>query len=61
MPSVGRSCAIAVLNTDAEHYGGSGQGNPGTLATTAVEAHGHAQSLELTLPPLGALILRRAG
>jgi 1,4-alpha-glucan branching enzyme len=49
------------LNSDAGHYGGSGQGNADALVTAPVESHGHPQSLELTLPPLGALLLRLAG
>jgi 1,4-alpha-glucan branching enzyme len=49
------------LNSDAPRYGGSGQGNPRRLEAAPVEAHGHGQSLDLTLPPLGALILRRSG
>ena len=47
-----------VLNTDAEIYGGSNVGNAGGAHTQAVPAHGHAQSLDLTLPPLAALILQ---
>ncbi len=48
-----------VLNSDAEAYGGSNTGNAGGLDAEAVAAHGHAQSLNLTLPPLGALVLKR--
>ena len=48
-----------LLNTDAVALGGSGQGNLGAVATTAVRAHGRAHSLSLTLPPLGAVYLRR--
>ena len=50
-----------LLNTDAAPYGGSGMGNGGTLATTAAQSHGEAQSLELTLPPLATLFLRPSG
>ncbi len=45
------------LNSDAEVYGGSGLGNGGAVATQPVAAHGSAQSLSLTLPPLGLLVL----
>jgi 1,4-alpha-glucan branching enzyme len=45
------------LNSDAELYGGSGVGNFGGAATTPIEGHGWYQSLNLTLPPLGALFL----
>jgi 1,4-alpha-glucan branching enzyme len=45
------------LNTDAVDLGGSGQGNGGVVAAHPVGAHGRPFSLNLTLPPLGALIL----
>jgi 1,4-alpha-glucan branching enzyme len=45
------------LNSDAELYGGSGIGNFGRAATAPIEGHGWYQSLNLTLPPLGALFL----
>jgi len=44
------------LNTDAATYGGSGMGNLGAAQTGPAGAHGHAQSLSLTLPPLATLI-----
>jgi 1,4-alpha-glucan branching enzyme len=47
-----------ILNTDAAVYGGSGMGNLGAADATPVEAHGFAQSLSLTLPPLAVLWLR---
>ncbi len=47
-----------VLNTDVKDYGGSGWGNLGGLSTAAIGAHGRAQSLELTLPPLSVLIFK---
>ncbi len=47
-----------VLNTDAEAFGGSGQGNSGAVEANPVKAHGRPYSLNLTLPPLGALYLR---
>ncbi len=48
-----------VLNSDSEFYGGSNVGNAGTIRTEHVASHGYYQSLDLILPPLGALILRR--
>jgi 1,4-alpha-glucan branching enzyme len=48
-----------VLNTDAVALGGSGQGNLGGATATPVRAHGRAHSLNLTLPPLGAVYLKR--
>ena len=46
------------LNSDALDYGGSGVGNFGQITTDSVSAHGRPYSLDLTLPPLGALILQ---
>ena len=45
------------LNSDADVYGGSNTGNGGRLETEPVARHGHAQSLVLTIPPLGFLLL----
>ncbi len=44
------------LNTDAPIYGGSGVGNAGERVADPHPMHGHAQSLQLHLPPLGVLI-----
>jgi len=49
-----------LVNTDAREFGGSGQGNLGGVEAAPVGAHGRPYSLNLTLPPLGALLLRRA-
>ena len=46
------------LNSDAEEYGGSHQGNLGGMAATPVSVHGHAHSLPLTLPPLGIVFFK---
>jgi 1,4-alpha-glucan branching enzyme len=46
------------LNNDAAIYGGSNVGNEGGRDTEPVPAHGFAQSLSLTIPPLGGLILK---
>jgi 1,4-alpha-glucan branching enzyme len=48
-----------ILNSDSTFYGGSNVGNSGRLATTAKPWMSLPHSLELTLPPLGALVLRR--
>jgi 1,4-alpha-glucan branching enzyme len=50
-----------VMNTDSEAYGGSGQGNMGDVNSTPIPAHGRGHSLNLTLPPLAALVLRFEG
>ncbi|MFO0908189.1 MAG: 1,4-alpha-glucan branching protein GlgB [Isosphaeraceae bacterium] len=49
-----------ILNSDATLYGGSGQGNIGGARTTPVAWHGFSQSLNLTLPPLGVVALRKS-
>ena len=54
MPAAGRW--RQVLNSDAERYGGSGAGVTAHVETEAEPKHGHAQSVALTLPPLGALV-----
>lgn len=46
-----------VLNSDATCYGGSGVGNGGYIAYQNVPSHGYAESLNLTLPPLGCFVL----
>jgi 1,4-alpha-glucan branching enzyme len=48
------------INTDAHDYGGSGMGNNGCVVAEPVAAHGEAQSLLLTLPPLATIMLRPA-
>jgi 1,4-alpha-glucan branching enzyme len=48
-----------LLNSDGEVYGGSNKGNGGWIDSRPIPRHGHAQSLELTLPPLAGLILKR--
>ncbi|HKJ23903.1 MAG TPA: alpha amylase C-terminal domain-containing protein, partial [Myxococcota bacterium] len=47
-----------ILNSDAPLYGGSGQGNLGGVSTTPVACHGEPQSLCVTLPPLGMVVLQ---
>ena len=49
-----------LLNSDADVYGGSGKGNGGGLNTEDCESHGFGCSLNLLLPPLGALFLKRS-
>jgi 1,4-alpha-glucan branching enzyme len=44
-----------LFNSDAREYGGSGVGNLGTVTSSPTPADGHAHSIALRLPPLGAL------
>jgi 1,4-alpha-glucan branching enzyme len=45
------------FNSDAREYGGSGQGNMGGVEAVPVPFHGRRQSIVVTLPPLGAVML----
>jgi 1,4-alpha-glucan branching enzyme len=47
-----------VMNTDATVYGGSGVGNMGAVAATAVPSHGFPASASVTVPPLATVYLR---
>lgn len=46
-----------ILNSDGLRYQGSGVSSGRETATQAVESHGKAQSLNLTLPPLATVWL----
>jgi 1,4-alpha-glucan branching enzyme len=48
-----------ILNSDSTDYGGSGQGNMGGVEASPIPFHGLPSSLNLTLPPLGVLFLKR--
>jgi len=45
------------LNSDAELYGGSGQGNGGGVEAVPLPAHGQFHSINLRLPPLAVVYL----
>ena len=47
-----------LLNSDADCYGGSGHGNFGGVQAETTPCHGRDYSINLTLPPLGLLILK---
>ncbi len=49
-----------VLNTDSHYYGGSNTGNGGELNAVGETHHGRPAALDLTLPPLATIVLRRA-
>ena len=48
-----------LLNSDAGLYGGSNTGNEGGRSSEPIAAHGHGQSLLLTIPPLAAVVLKK--
>jgi 1,4-alpha-glucan branching enzyme len=47
-----------VLNTDSAIYGGSDVGNLGSISAEPIPWHGRPFSASLTIPPLGALVLK---
>jgi 1,4-alpha-glucan branching enzyme len=47
------------LNSDASVYGGSNVGNLGGVPSEPIAAHGFDQSVRLTVPPLGCLLLKK--
>jgi 1,4-alpha-glucan branching enzyme len=49
---------LELLNSDASEYGGSGVGNMGGVLATDMPFHGRPNSIVLTLPPLGIVMLR---
>jgi 1,4-alpha-glucan branching enzyme len=49
------------MNTDGADYGGAGWGNLGGAEASPTAAHGQSWSLTVTLPPLGAVMLKSAG
>jgi 1,4-alpha-glucan branching enzyme len=50
---------VELLNSDADFYGGGNVGNGGWVTADPVRAHGFEYSLNLRLPPLGFLLLKR--
>ena len=50
---------IEILNSDAAEYGGQGYGNQGKVIAEHIPLHGQPFSLNITLPPLGVLFLKR--
>ena len=50
-----------ILSSDEERFGGSGKTNPKKLRTQKTPAHGRAQSLVLTVPPLGGAFIKYTG
>jgi 1,4-alpha-glucan branching enzyme len=50
-----------ILNSDATQYGGSGWGNLGGSEAAPIPFRGRPHSINLTLPPLGAVFLKWQG
>lgn len=49
-----------IFNTDSARYGGSGIANDSPVRASSLPFHGRPHSIELTLPPLGGIILKHA-
>jgi len=47
-----------ILNSDSKFYGGSNMGNWGKVKAEKIAAHNNPYSINITLPPLGAIILK---
>ena len=56
VPEKGRY--VEILNSDAAYYGGGNVGNMGSVYASDVWWHGRPQSISLTIPPLGIVVLR---
>ncbi len=50
-----------VMNTDAEIYGGSNQGNSGLVTSEEQEWHGRQRSIVVTIPPLATVVFEYEG
>jgi len=50
-----------ILNSDAHHYGGSGHGNLGGVEAAPIYSHGRSHTVNLTVPPLGTIMLKSEG
>ncbi len=48
-----------LLNSDSGHYGGGNVGNNGGVDAEAIPWHSQPHSLNLTIPPLGIVVLKR--
>jgi 1,4-alpha-glucan branching enzyme len=47
-----------VRNSDARHYGGSGQGNIGGVEAAPISSHGRLHTLTIVVPPLAAVFFK---
>ena len=47
-----------VMNSDAETYGGSNQGNTGGVEAAPIPSHGKFHSISITLPPLSVVFFK---
>jgi 1,4-alpha-glucan branching enzyme len=50
-----------IINSDSSLYGGANAGNSGGVHANGAGTHGHAQSLDVLLPPLATVLFRHEG
>ena len=50
-----------IFNSDDVAFGGSGKGNRNLISSVEEPMHGRGNSIELTIPPLAGIILKRRG
>jgi 1,4-alpha-glucan branching enzyme len=48
---------VEIFNSDDSRYWGTGMVNK-NIETEAIESHSQAQSVVLSLPPLGAIVIK---
>jgi 1,4-alpha-glucan branching enzyme len=62
VPGLGRANGQyrELFNSDSQHYGGSNVGNLAVVSVQAIPSSGFPASVQLNLPPLGAVILTAA-
>jgi len=51
---------VEIFNSDKKEFWGGGMGNPKEITAESVSWHGRAHSLKITVPPLAAVIFRKA-
>ena len=47
-----------IYNSDSEYYGGGNQGNGVGLEPSGKSWHGRPYSVDITIPPLGLVVLK---
>ncbi len=52
---------VEIFNSDDVDFGGSGKGNAGVMSSRPEPKHGFDDSIELSVPPLAGIILKRQG
>ena len=59
VPEQGRY--LEILNSDSAYYGGSNVGNGMGLDAEGIESQGQPYSVNLSVPPLGSIVLKKVG